>query len=348
MTGATRTAYVTHPRFTEHDMPEHPEHAGRIRAIWRRLNEAGLTERLHQIEAQPASLDSIRAVHTKDYLALLDRLSSLDEMVRLDADTYAGPTSYEIAQLAAGGVVQAVEEVVRGRSKNALAVIRPPGHHAIPERGMGFCLLSNIAIAARYANQHLGVERVFIVDYDVHHGNGTEAVFYDDPAVYFISTHQSGIYPLSGHLDETGTGAGRGFTMNIPLVAGHGDASYKAIFEDVIWKAAERYQPQLILVSAGFDAHWADPLARIRLSLDGFARISREMVNMAEKLCGGKIAFVMEGGYNLDALSYGWANIARILLGDVDTVDPLGAPDTHAPEPDILPVLEQVKRIHRL
>jgi len=342
------TAYVTHPRYVEHNLPEHPEHAGRIRAVWNQLESDGLNTRLMRIEAQPADLESIGAVHTADYLDLLERISQQDRMVRLDADTYASPTSYEIARLSAGGVMDAIASVAEKRADNALALVRTPGHHAIAERGMGFCLLSNAAIAARYAQRQFGLNRVLIIDDDVHHGNGTEAVFYEDPSVMFISTHQSPIYPGTGAFEDTGSGAGTGYTINIPLPAGHGDASFTAITEQIIWKAAERFQPDLIMVSTGYDAHWADPLAGTMLSLTGYAQISREFVKMADRLCGGKIVFVMEGGYNLNVLSHGWANIARVLLRDELIKDPLGQPDIRHTQPDITPILNRVKNIHGL
>ncbi len=340
------TLYVTHPRYTEHDLATHPEHAGRIRAIWRRLDETGLLARLKAVEAAPIERDLILTVHTPRYLDLLDSLSSFDHTVRLDSDTYANPSSFEIARLSAGGGIRAVNAVMSGEASNALAAIRPPGHHAMPDYGMGFCLLGNIALAARYAQKQYGVKRILIVDYDVHHGNGTEAMFYDDPSVLFISTHQQNLYPGTGAINDTGTGDGVGTTINVPLAGGFGDTSYAAIFREIVWKAAERFQPELILVSAGFDAHWADPLAGIQLSLSGYAHLSSEMKRMAEQLCGGKIAFFVEGGYNLDALSYGVANIARVLLGE-EIVDPMGK----APSPErkeIEGVIERVKRVQGL
>ncbi len=342
------TAYVTHPRCVEHDLPEHPEHAGRLRAVWSRLDEAGLSPRMTRIEPTAAAPDAILAVHTPDYLDLLERISAQPHLVRLDADTYVLPVSYEIARLSAGSVIEAAACVARGDADNALAAVRPPGHHATGERGMGFCLLSNIAIAARYVQQHHGIERVMIVDYDVHHGNGTEAVFYDDPSVLFASIHQYPIYPGTGALEDTGTGDGTGYTINVPIPGGHGDASYAAIFEHVIWNAARRYQPNMILVSAGFDAHWADPLAGTNLSLTGYAHISRELVKMADELCDGKIAFMMEGGYNLNAVGYGWANIARLLLGDAEIIDPLGLAKTERSINDLQLILNAVKKIHNL
>ncbi len=340
------TLYVTHPRYPEHDSPGHPEHAGRIRAIWQRLDETGLAARMHSGAATPIERDLLLSVHTPRYLDLLDKLSGLDRTVRLDADTYANPSSYEIARLAAGGAVRAVDAVMSGAATNALAAVRPPGHHAMPDHGMGFCLLGNIALAARYAQQQYGLSRILIVDYDVHHGNGTEAMFYTDPSVLFISTHQQGIYPGTGALEDAGAGKGAGYTINIPLPGGHGDATYAAIFEQIVWPAALRYQPELILVSAGYDAHWDDPLAGVHLSLSGYAHLTRELVRMADQLCGGKIAFIVEGGYNLDVLSEGVANIARVLLGE-ETVDPLGA-SPYSERAGVENVIARVKRVHGL
>lgn len=342
-----RTIYVTHPRCADHDSPGHPEHAGRIRAVWRRLDETGLTARMNAVEAETVDVDLLLTVHTSAYLELLNRLPGYGRTVHLDTDTYANPHSYEIARLAAGGTVGAVDAIMRGDADNGLVVVRPPGHHAMPDHGMGFCLLNNVAIAARYAQQQYGIERVLIVDYDVHHGNGTEAMFFDDPSVLFISTHQSPLYPGSGALEDLGAGAGRGYTVNIPLPAGHGDATYSLIFDEVVWKLAQRFQPQLILVSAGFDAHWVDPLAAMQLSLTGYAHLSAELVRMAQTLCGGKIAFVLEGGYNLDSLSYGVANVARVLLGDAP-VDPLGAAPSPRDPSAIQPLIDNLRRIHHL
>ena len=342
-----KTIYVTHPRYTEHDQPTHPEHAGRIRAVWQRLDESGLKARMQAVEATAVSPELILTVHTPAYLDLLKRVSAQERMVRLDADTYAGPESLEIAQLSAGGAVDAVNAVLSGTANNGLTAVRPPGHHAMPDHGMGFCLLGNIAIAARFAQKQYGLERILIVDYDVHHGNGTEAMFYDDPSVLFISTHQYPLYPGTGAVTEIGAGKGEGFNINIPLPPDCGDTNYARVFEEVVWKAAERFQPQLILVSAGFDAHWADPLAAMRLTLPGYAHLTSELMRMAERLCGGKIVFVMEGGYDLDALGYGVSNIARILLGDAP-IDPLGDVPNKRAEPDISALIAMLKRLHKL
>lgn len=345
------TLYVTHPRYAEHDLSGHPEHAGRIRAIWKRLDEAGLTARMTSLQAEPASDELILSVHTPEYLELLRQVESkyFDRTVRLDADTYFTPVSREISYLAAGGAIQAVDAILKGSADNALAVVRPPGHHAMPDHAMGFCIFGNIAIAARYAQRHYGIKRILIVDYDVHHGNGTEAMFYDDPSVLFISYHQygRGFYPASGAIEDKGAGAGEGYNVNIALPAGHGDASYAAAFAEIIAPMAARFQPELILVSAGFDAHWTDPIAGMRLSVTGFDHLNRELMKLANTYCGGKIAFVVEGGYNVDALGYGVAAAARALLNDPTVDDPIGAP-RETPNSDASAVIERIKQVHGL
>lgn len=342
----TTTAYFTHPRYVEHDLAEHPEHAGRIRAVWKRLETDGLLDRMIVHEAREVTYDQIAAVHTPEYLHVLEQVSQQPHLLRLDSDTYLGPNSYAVARLSAGAVVGAVDSVLKQEVRHALAACRPPGHHAIRERGMGFCLLANVAIAARHAQRTYGIERVLIVDYDVHHGNGTEAIFYADPSVFFVSTHQSPLYPGTGALEDIGSGAGTGYTLNIPLPPGVSDTGYAAVFERLIWPAARRFKPELILVSAGFDAHWLDPLAGMRLTTSGYAHISRELIRMADELCAGRIIFAMEGGYNLDALSHGMANIARCLLGQ-EPVDPLGPPPP-APEPDINGRIDEIRVLHRM
>jgi acetoin utilization deacetylase AcuC-like enzyme len=342
------TAYSTHPRYPQHHYPGHPEHAGRIHAVWQQLEQSGLAAKMQPFTPQPVTNDMILSVHTQDYLNILQWISTSNQHhIRLDADTYALPQSPEIARLAAGGVVCAVDAVLGGQATNALAAVRPPGHHAMPDHAMGFCLLGNVAIAARHAQRMYHLERIMIVDFDVHHGNGTQAMFHDDHTVLFISTHQFPFYPGTGALTETGTGQAQGFTINIPLSAGYGDQGYAAIFEHIVWPAAARFRPQLILVSAGFDAHWNDPLAMMRLSLAGYAHLTRELIHMAHILCEGKIVFALEGGYNLDALGHGVRNIAAALLGLDEISDPLGT-DTGTKEPDIQPLIAQITSLHQL
>ncbi|MGB1288128.1 MAG: histone deacetylase [Aggregatilineales bacterium] len=342
------TAYATHPDFIKHAMPgrNHPERPERLEAVWEQMRETGLIDRVLPVSPVEVSRELLLSVHTEQYVKLLYRLDQLDDLMMIDADTYMLPESPRIARLGAGAVVETIGAVMRGDADNGLVAVRPPGHHATPETAMGFCLLSNIAIGARYAQKQHGVNRVMIVDYDVHHGNGTQDAFYDDDSVLFISTHQSPFYPGTGHFNETGRGAGRGTTLNIPLQAGFGDEGYKVIFEEIVWKAAERFQPELILVSAGFDAHWNDPLAMMQLTLTGYAHLTRELIKMADKLCDGKIAFVMEGGYDLMAVGHGMRNIAHALLNEDEISDPYGAAPRK--EPDIMPVIERVQSIHDL
>lgn len=341
------TIYATHPRYTQHDLPGHPENAERIRAVWRGLDESGLSARMRPLEPEALDPDVALTVHTADYLDLLRRISAEPHMTHLDADTYAGPDALAIALLSAGGAVGAVDAVLSGAAANGLAAIRPPGHHAMPARGMGFCLLGNVAIATRYAQARYGIERVLIVDYDVHHGNGTEAMFYDDPSVLYLSTHQYPFYPGTGAATDIGTGQGEGYTINIPLPAGSGDTNYTTVFDRIVWPVTERFHPQLILVSAGFDAYWADPLAAMRLTLNGYSHLAGEVIHMAQRFCKGKVVFVLEGGYNMDALRYGVSNVARLLLGDPPD-DLAGALPSPRPEPDIAALLTRLQHLHGL
>lgn len=340
------TAFVTDTRFADHTMPGHPENADRLTAVLARLEETQLLDQLACLEASPVSVDTLLAVHSPTYLARLERMAACSHGVMLGLDTYIMPASYDVARLAAGAVLRVVDAVCEARASNGLAAVRPPGHHATVDTGMGFCLLNNVAIAARYAQRVHGVDRVLIMDYDVHHGNGTQDIFYTDPSVYYVSTHQFPLYPGTGNMREIGTGAGTGSILNVPLSPGVGDAGYARVFESIIWPAVRRFKPELILVSVGFDAHWADPLANMQLSLAGYDHLSRELIHMAEMLCDGRIVFVLEGGYNLRVLSYGWAFIAHALLGDASSLDPLGP--ASGDEPPIDQLLKYVRHLHKL
>ena len=353
------TAYLTHPSFTEHDFPRHPEHAGRIRAIWSELESSGLTNYLLALAPASASDEAILAVHTSKHLQRLVAISQMDRMVFIDQDTYALPSSLDVSRLAAGAVIKAVDAVCAGEADNALAILRPPGHHATADRQMGFCLLNNVAIGARHALARHQLKRVMIFDYDVHHGNGTQDIFYSDSDVLFLSIHQSPFYPGSGSIGEVGKSAGTGATINLPVLAGHGDPAYQLMFEQIVKPAAERFQPELILISVGFDAHWVDPLAGMRLSLTGYDRLARACLQLAEQVCDGRIIFLMEGGYDLQALAHGWRNLASALLGSdelslpfcVPFSDPYGAPAEAAAGRDIHIIhalIERVRAIHNL
>ncbi len=342
------TLYVTHSQYAAHKMldHQHPEHPGRIEAVWDVFEAANLTQRLQTSTPEAVSDSQILRVHTQKHLDTLAMISKQDSMMMFDQDTYALPQSPYIARLSAGGVVAAVDAVMTGQVDNALAAVRPPGHHATPTRAMGFCILSNIAIGARQAQAVHGAKKVMIVDYDVHHGNGTQDVFYDDDSVLFVSTHQYPYYPGTGAINNIGQGTGIGTTLNIPLRSGHGDDSYKAIFERVIRPAAKRFQPDLIMVSAGFDAHHVDPLAMMRLTHTGYAHLTRDLKQMADELCDGKIVFVMEGGYDLSALAHGMRNIAHVLLAEDEISDFYG--EATGRSPDIEPLIEDLLALHQL
>jgi acetoin utilization deacetylase AcuC-like enzyme len=264
----------------------------------------------------------------------------------LDLDTYTTAGSWEAALLAAGGAIQLVEAIAAGRASNGFALVRPPGHHATPTRSMGFCLFNNIAIAARHALDTLGIERLAIVDYDVHHGNGTQDCFYDEERVLFCSTHASPLYPGTGAEQEVGSGAGYGTTLNLPLAYGVGDAGFARLYDDVVLPALRRFRPQLILVSAGYDGHWDDPLGPLSLSVAGYAALTQRLAELADALCGGRIALVLEGGYSLPALGACVVAALRVLLGRDPGPDPLGAAGGR--EPDVSALIERTRRTHPL
>jgi acetoin utilization deacetylase AcuC-like enzyme len=340
------TAYCYDPLYLEHDLPGHPESRGRLERVMASLVDTGLLARMTPIRPLPVELSLLKSVHAPAYVAAVRQISARGGGF-LDSDTYLGPRSYDAALLAAGGAVELIRAVNSGRAANGIALVRPPGHHATAARGMGFCLFNNIAVAARAALDELGLARVLIVDWDVHHGNGTQDIFYNSPQVYFFSTHQYPHYPGTGGWNETGADPGRGYTANVPLPAGVGDAGFRRIFAEVLEPLAERFRPELILVSAGYDAHWNDPLAGLQLSLEGYWELARSVVGLADRLCGGRLVVTLEGGYDLDVLACGVANTCRALLGDAAPgPDPLGP--SPWPERPVDDVLRSVKRIQGL
>jgi acetoin utilization deacetylase AcuC-like enzyme len=266
----------------------------------------------------------------------------------IDPDTYVVSGSYQAALAAAGALVGVVEQVMGGAAPNGMSLMRPPGHHALAARGMGFCLFANVAIAARAAQSDFGAERVLIVDWDVHHGNGTEAIFYDDPTVAFFSTHQYPFYPGTGAISDIGRGPGRGWTMNVPFPAGVGDSGYEKAFEQLLFPFARRFQPDLILVSAGYDAHWRDPLAMENLSLAGYARLTTLVKALAAELCQGRLVIALEGGYDLEVLAQAVLNTLRVLESPLPPLisDPFGPSPT--PERPITHLLSELRALHDL
>ena len=284
--------------------PGHPESPNRLRAIMQRLEESGTAAHLTRIEPRRAEDEWITQVHSPSYVASLNRHAPTSGRVSLDPDTSMSPGSLPAAYLAAGGALAAVDAIMAQQVDHVFCAVRPPGHHAEAGRAMGFCLFNNVAIAARYVQKKYGLTRVLIVDWDVHHGNGTQHSFEEDPSVLFFSTHQYPHYPGTGRGTERGKGAGEGFTVNVPMEAGEGDAEYHAIFLKSLVPAADAFKPEFVMISAGFDAHKDDPLASMGLTEAGYADLTDIVAGIAKRHANGRILSSLEGGYNLTALAY--------------------------------------------
>ena len=317
-----RALVVDDARFDRHaplgHHPERPERLTAARQALARARAAGAD--LERIEPRPATDDELARVHERRFVEALGKLRG--ERGYLDADTYVSAESIEIARLAAGSLVAMVDAMIDGPVPKGVALLRPPGHHARPAKAMGFCLLNNVAVAAAHARER-GLERVAVVDWDVHHGNGTQEMFWRDPNVLYVSTHQSPFYPGTGDADEVGEGRGEGYTVNVPLAAGSGDSVYARAFERVVLPVVESYAPDLVLVSAGFDASARDPLAQMELSPNAFGWMARELGRLAEGSARGRMALVLEGGYDLVALEVGLAGaLDGMLRGRADAIVP--------------------------
>ncbi len=294
-----KTAVMMNDLFLEHDTGYgHVESAERLRIIYDRLNEPEERKKFIFPSFQPASYDDIHLIHTEEHIK---RVASTAEKYfdLLDPDTVTSPRSYDAACLAAGALIAGTRLLVEGEADNCFALVRPPGHHAEKTHSMGFCLFNNTAIAAQYALSELRLNRILIVDWDLHHGNGTQNSFYDTDQVLYFSTHQYPYFPGTGAAKERGKGKGLGFTVNVPLPGGQGDAAYARIFNSVLVPIARQYQPEMIIVSAGFDIFRDDPLGTMNVSIDGFAYMTRLLLNLADELCGGKLLLALEGGYDL-------------------------------------------------
>jgi acetoin utilization deacetylase AcuC-like enzyme len=319
-----------------------------LRAIVARLKEAVLWERLAVWEPAECDEATLELIHTKGHVqAMRDFMAAGGG--HIDADTVVSRASWEAALRAAGGLVEAVQRVADGQLQNAFCLVRPPGHHATPERAMGFCVFNNVAIAAAWLIATQKAARVAILDYDVHHGNGTQDAFHARDDVLYVSTHQYPLYPGTGHWRETGSGVGEGFTLNLSLPPGSGDEIYAAALAQIIEPRVRRYAPEFILVSLGFDAFWADPLASVRLSIGGaYTPLLRSARELARQLCNGRLVVGLEGGYNLDALAHGAEAICHLLLDEEPPADPLGPPPDQLPVREVDPLLTAIKQLHHL
>jgi len=314
--------YVYDPIYLEHNTGAHQESSSRLEAIIDNLQRSGIIRRLEPIPPERAGREDVLRVHAPAHLDRIRRLARRGGG-HLDPDTVIGPRSLEAALWAAGGTIAAVRAVLDGEVQCAYALVRPPGHHATRTRAMGFCLLNNIAIAAAWALDSGRISRIAIVDLDVHHGNGTADAFGSDPRVLYVSLHQYPFYPGTGHWREKGSGPGEGTCLNIPLPAGTGDQGYGLAFRRLVEPAVRRFAPELILVSAGYDGHWADPLAWMLLSISGYRQMADSLVALARELCRGRLVAVLEGGYHPEALAHGVATTLCAML-DQPYDDPLG------------------------
>jgi acetoin utilization deacetylase AcuC-like enzyme len=357
------TALIYDPIFLEHlTPPDHPERPQRVEMAMKVLEALHWLERdgLVMLTPREATIDELATVHEREYIQEVEKLSLEAEgggghILDLGTDTYVSEKSYEAARKAAGASLVAIDAILQGQIDNAYCLVRPPGHHAVAEAAMGFCIFNNVAVAARYALDRHGLERVMIIDYDVHHGNGTQEMFYNDPRVLYFSIHQAPFYPGTGLSDERGEGASLGTTVNIPLPAGAGFETYEPIFRQVLAPVADRFQPQLILVSAGFDAHWKETvtdtgLARpgMLLSTAGFAKLNQMIIAIANAQCDGRLILVQEGGYDLDALSSCVATCVNLLLGGDEAVDNEGPAPMPRYRINTDALIAELRRIHHL
>lgn len=337
------------PLVLEHNTGRHPENAERLITVMDLIRERGLWDRLTHLRVSPAPLAAVEAVHDSRYLGLIRHYCEQGGGW-LTADTPFSARSWDAVLQASGAAVGAVDAVLDRRVPSAFALVRPPGHHACPAEGMGFCLINHVAVAARHAVRTRGLNRVLVVDYDVHHGNGTQEIFYQDPTVLYYSAHQYPAYPGTGPAHETGAGDGAGTTINVPLPAGVGDEGHMEALERILVPAARRYEPELILVSAGYDSHWSNTAylnsIRMAVSVTGFGQWVTLLRDLAEELCGGRLAFCLEGGYDPEALAWSVDATFRVLLGE-PVEDPLGPPPSPSPPP-IDDLIEDFREVHGL
>ncbi len=333
------TLLLTDGTSVAHAHEHHPERPARLRAILDHLEVSGLRRRMVEPSTRSASDAELLRVHSAGHLERVAATSARAGW--FDADTYTTTASEGAARRAAGAMVQAVEAVFGGSARNAFVATRPPGHHAEAEIAMGFCLYNTVAVGAAAALA-AGAQRVAILDWDVHHGNGTQAIFEADPRVLYASTHEYPYYPGTGHFSERGVGLGAGMTLNVPLPRGAGDRAILRAYRELILPAVEEFRPDLVLVSSGWDAHARDPLAGLEVTTAGYTQIAREVIEAADRLCEGRLVCALEGGYDEHALAWCAGSLVSLLLGDEPQADP--EPVLAAPEPDVTPVFDAIHR----
>jgi acetoin utilization deacetylase AcuC-like enzyme len=310
-----KTGIVRDDRYMNHDMGDyHPESPKRLEVIYAMLEESEMKDQFHDVPVRRAEKQELQWIHSSEYVEMVASTEGKDH-TPLDPDTSTSAGSYEAALLASGGLCEAISMVIDGKLDNAFALVRPPGHHAEQARAMGFCLFNNVAIGARFAQESHNLNRILIIDWDLHHGNGTQHSFEDNPSILYFSTHQYPYYPGTGAFNEVGIGKGEGYTVNVPLSIGHGNGEYVGIFEKILKPIAQQFDPELILVSAGFDIYDGDPLGGMNVTAHGFAALTRSVLDMARKCCNGRVVITLEGGYNLTGLRDGVRAVVKELSG---------------------------------
>jgi acetoin utilization deacetylase AcuC-like enzyme len=336
-----QTAVVVDRAYLKHDPGEgHPERPERIRILLD-LAEQIDRQKFQLLPPIPAARDHVELRHGAQYVALIESTSTSNRYA-LDGDTITSRDSFGVGLLAVGGFLRLLDAIAAAEHRNGFALVRPPGHHALKNRAMGFCLFNTMAIGAEYIKRTYGATKILIMDWDVHHGNGTQDAFYDDPTVLFISTHQFPYYPGTGAVNEVGIDAGEGFTVNIPLPAGCGDAEYLQVFNDIVLPSAEKFEPEWVLVSAGFDSHRRDPLGGMAVTEEGFAAMAALLLQTAERYANGKIAFLLEGGYNLAGLRNSVAAVLETIREDAHKPDFTPASDGER----IQALIDRIRQTH--
>ncbi|MCX6004390.1 MAG: histone deacetylase [Chloroflexi bacterium] len=339
--------YIYDDIYLEHDTKDHVEGKDRLIAVKTILDKFKVTEKLTLLRPRTATIDEIATVHDREYINSLK--AEIDSGGGwLDPDTYVSHGSWEAALYAAGGLLSSVDAVMNKEVASAFALVRPPGHHATFLHQMGFCLFNNVAIAAKYALGNYDIKRILIIDFDVHHGNGTQDAFYTDPQVLYFSTHEYPWYPYTGSAEETGSKGGEGYNVNIPLESDLGDNEYLRAFQEILLPAAQRFKPDLVLVSAGYDAHWTDTISNMNVTTTGFARLVKLIKSISDTYCPEKLVFTLEGGYNRSALAYSVMGTFEIMQGNNEILDAMGNPPLAYSPKDFDSFIKIIRDIHKL
>lgn len=343
----SKTGIVKDPLYLEHITGDyHPESHHRLEAIYEMLAESDMAGKFIGVKPHNAARAELEYIHTPDYISRVAATAGKPR-VMLDPDTQTSPRSWEAAQLAVGGCLELIDQLMQKKIDNGFALVRPPGHHAESDRAMGFCIFNNVAIGAKYAIKKYNLERILIIDWDLHQGNATQHSFYNDPQVLYFSTHQYPYYPGTGSFAEVGEGAGKGFTVNVPLAPGPGDEEYAAIYLEILKPITLEFKPQLILISSGFDIYFDDPLGGMKVTPAGFARLAKIILELANQTCAGKALFILEGGYHLQGLRDSVKAVLLELLGESDLFKDRSILEEKVDSSGVASIIQRVKETHK-